>query len=171
VAERRGASSRGAAGATSFARAVGAAAQYGLAPLTGSSKDVGVVGYTLGGGLSLLGRRNGLAANNVCSIELVTAEGRIVRAARETERDLFWALRGGGGSFGVVTAIELELLPITHAYAGILWYPIERAPEVLDTWRNLTHANPPDELTTIGRFLNSISSWSPSSRSRLSAMV
>ena len=133
---------------------VRAAAQYGLAPLTGSSADVGVVGYTLGGGLSLLGRRYGLAANNVRAIELVTAEGRIVRADRETERDLFWALRGGGGSFGVVTAIELELVPITHAYAGILWYPIERAPEVLHTWRSLTHANPPDELTTIGRFLN-----------------
>ena len=105
------------------------AAQHGLAALAGSSPDVGVVGYTLGGGISFLGRRYGLAANHVRAIELVTADGRLVRADREHEPDLFWALRGGGGSFGVVTSIELELFPITQAYAGILWYPIERAPK------------------------------------------
>jgi Berberine and berberine like len=85
----------------------------------------------------------------------VTADGRLVRTDREHQPDLFWALRGGGGSFGVVTAIELELLPITHAYAGILWYPIERGPEVLHAWRELTHTDGlPDELTTVGRFVN-----------------
>jgi FAD/FMN-containing dehydrogenase len=133
---------------------VQAAAPYGLAPLTGSAKDVGVVGYTLGGGLSLLGRKYGLAANSVRAIEMVTADGRLVRADRDHEPDLFWALRGGGGSFGVVTAIELALFPITHAYAGILWYPIARASEVLHAWTELTRSDPPDELTTIGRFLN-----------------
>ena len=99
---------------------VRAAARYGLAPLTASSADVGVVGYTLGGGLSLLGRKYGLAANHVRAIELVTADGSRVRADCDREPDLFWALRGGGGSFGVVTAIEMELFPVTHAYAGIL---------------------------------------------------
>ena len=89
---------------------VEAAAQHGLAALAGSSPDVGVVGYTLGGGMSFLGRKYGLAANAVRAIEL----------------DLFWALRGGGGSFGVVTALELELFPITEVYAGVLWYPIVR---------------------------------------------
>jgi hypothetical protein len=84
----------------------------------------------------------------------VTADGRLVRADREHEPDLFWALRGGGGSFGIVTAIELELLPITRAYAGVLWYPIERGPEVLRAWRELTESDPPDELSTVGRFLN-----------------
>jgi hypothetical protein len=133
---------------------VEAAAGHGLAALAGSSPDVGVVGYTLGGGMSFIGRKYGLSANAVRAIELVTADGRLVRADREHEPDLFWALRGGGGSFGVVTAIELELFPIKHAYAGVLFYAIERGPEVLHAWRELTHSHSlPDELTTVGRFL------------------
>jgi FAD binding domain/Berberine and berberine like len=133
---------------------VEAAARDGLAALAGSSSDVGVIGYTLGGGVSFLCREYGLTANHVSAIELVTADGRLVRADREHEPDLFWALRGGGGSFGIVTAIELELFPITHPYAGILWYPIGRGPEVLHAWRELTESDPPDELTTVGRFVN-----------------
>jgi hypothetical protein len=133
---------------------VEAAAQHGLAVLAGSSPDVGVVGYTLGGGMSFIARKHGLCANAVRAIELVTADGRHVRADAENEPDLFWALRGGGGSFGIVTAIELELFPITHAYAGVLFYPIDRGDEVLHAWRELTHSQHlPDELTTIGRFL------------------
>ena len=132
---------------------VEAAAQHGLAALAGSSRDVGVVGYTLGGGMSWLGRKYGLAANNVSAIEMVTADGRLVRADPDTEPDLFWAVRGGGGSFGVVTAIELRLFPITDVYAGILWFPIERGVEVLNTWRELTERELPDELTTVGRSL------------------
>ena len=133
---------------------VQAAAEHGLAALAGSSPDVGVVGYTLGGGLSFLGRRYGLAANNVVAAEVVTADGRLVRADREHETDLFWALRGGGGSFGIVTALEFRLFPHTRAYAGALWYPIERASEVLHAWGELTRGQVPDELTTIGRLLN-----------------
>jgi hypothetical protein len=134
---------------------VEAAAPHGLAALAGSSPDVGVTGYTLGGGLSWLGRKYGLSSSHVRSIELVMADGRLVRAERDNEPDLFWALRGGGGSFGVVTAIEMELLPIRQAYAGILWYPIERGSEVLHAWRELTlNAQLPDELTTVGRFVN-----------------
>jgi hypothetical protein len=132
---------------------VQAAARYGLAALAGSAPDVGVVGYTLGGGMSFLGRKYGLATNHVHAIELVTADGRLVRADRDHEPDLFWALRGGGGSFGIVTALEFRLFPISQVYAGIMWYPIERGPQVLHTWRELTQADPPDELTTIGRFL------------------
>jgi FAD/FMN-containing dehydrogenase len=132
---------------------VEAAAQHGLAALAGSSPDVGVVGYTLGGGMSWLGRKYGLAANNVEAIEVVTADGHLVRADRDTEPDLFWALRGGGGSFGVVTAIELRLFPITDVYAGILWFPIDRSSEVLNVWRELTERELPDELTTVGRYL------------------
>jgi FAD/FMN-containing dehydrogenase len=131
-----------------------AAAQHGLAALQGSSPDVGVVGYTLGGGLSFMGRKHGLAASSVHAIELVTAEGTHIRADREHEPDLFWALRGGGGSFGVVTALELRLLPITEIHAGILWYPVSRADEVLGGWRELTAGSPPDELTTVGRILH-----------------
>ena len=132
---------------------VEAAARHGLAGLAGSSPDVGVVGYTLGGGLSFLGRKYGLAASNVRAIELVTADGRLVRADREHEPDLFWALRGGGGSFGIVTAIEFALFPVRHMYAGHLWYPIERGSDVLHAWAELTRGEVPDELTTVGRFL------------------
>ena len=132
---------------------VEAAARYGLAALAGSSPDVGVVGYTLGGGLSWLGRKFGLAANNVEAIELVTADGRWLRVEREHEPDLFWALLGGGGNFGVVTAIEIRLFPIAEVYAGLLWWPIERGPEVMHAWHALTDSGLPDELTTVGRYL------------------
>jgi FAD/FMN-containing dehydrogenase len=139
---------------TVWLEVVEAAARHGLAALAGSSPDVGVVGYTLGGGMSFLGRKYGLSANAVRAIELVTADGRLLRCDRENEPDLFWALRGGGGSFGVVTAIELQLFPIRHAYAGVLFYPIERGSEVLHAWRELTHSDSlPDELSTVGRFL------------------
>ena len=90
-----------------------AAAQHGLAALAGSSPDVGVVGYTLGGGISWLARKHGLATNSVVAVELVNADGEIVRADADQEEELFWALRGGGGSFGVVTALEFSLFPIS----------------------------------------------------------
>ena len=151
--DARGRIARAEAGALSL-EVVQAAARHGLATVAGTSPDVGVVGYTIGGGIGMLGRRYGLAANNVHAIELVTADGRLVRADRERGPDLFWALRGGGGSFGVVTAIELELFPLAEAYAGLLWYPLERAGEVLHAWRELTQAAPPDELSTMGRFVN-----------------
>jgi hypothetical protein len=131
---------------------VQAAAQHGLAALAGSSPDVGVVGYTLGGGLSWLARKHGIGANQVTALEIVTADGQLVRATRENEPDLFWAVRGGGGAFGVVTAIEFNLFPITEIYAGILWFPVERAPEVLNAWRAWTD-NVPDEMTSVGRIL------------------
>ena len=126
---------------------------HGLATVAGTSPDVGVVGYTIGGGIGLLSRRYGLAANKVHAIELVTADGALVRADREREPDLFWALRGGGGSFGVVTAIELELFGLAEAYAGALWFPVERAGEVMHAWRELTQAALPDELSTLARLL------------------
>jgi hypothetical protein len=136
-----------------WSEATEAAAQSGLAMLAGSSPDVGVVGYTLGGGLSWLARKHGLAANSVEAIEVVGADGRIARVDRDHDPDLFWALRGGGGSFGVVTAIEFRLLAITEVYAGLLWWPIERGEEVLHCWRELTEGAVPDELTTVGRYL------------------
>jgi FAD/FMN-containing dehydrogenase len=131
---------------------VEAAAEHGLAALAGSSPDVGVIGYTLGGGLSWLARKHGIGANQVTAVELVTADGRFVRADRENEPDLFWAVRGGGGAFGVVTAIEFNLFPVTEVYAGILWFPIERAAEVLKAWRAWTDTVP-EELTSVGRLL------------------
>ncbi|MBY5163943.1 FAD-binding oxidoreductase [Salsipaludibacter albus] len=127
-------------------------APLGLAALAGSSPDVGVVGYTLGGGISWLGRRHGLAANSVLAIEVVTADGALVRCDHSTEPGLFWALRGGGGSFGVVTAIEMALYPLPEVLAGALFFPWERAREVLQAWATWTH-DVPDALTSIGRML------------------
>ena len=128
------------------------AAEHGLAALAGSSPDVGVVGYTLGGGLSWMARRHGLAGNSVTAVELVTADGHLVRADVHTHPDLFWALRGGGGSFGIVTALEFELYPVAEVYAGMLAFPIERASEVLHAWREWI-ATVPDEVTSLGRIL------------------
>jgi len=129
-----------------------AAAEHGLAPLAGTSPDVGVVGYTIGGGVSWLGRKHGLAANSVLAVELVTAGGDFVRADRDNEPDLFWALRGGGGSFGIVTALEFALYPVAELFAGALFWPIERAGEILVAWREWVEAVP-DEVTSVGRLL------------------
>jgi FAD/FMN-containing dehydrogenase len=129
-----------------------AAAEHGLAGLGGSSPDVGVVGYSLGGGISWLGRRYGLAANSVTAVELINANGDLVRADANNETELFWALRGGGGSFGVVTALEFQLYPISEVYAGILFFPLVRGAEVLRAWRHWLE-DVPDEVTSVGRFL------------------
>ena len=135
-----------------WAEVAEAAGACGLAALAGSSPDVGVVGYTLGGGLSWLGRRYGLAASNVVSVEIVTADGAIRRIDAETDPDLFWAIRGGGGSFGAVTAIEFVLFHVAEVYAGVMLFPIERASEILHAWREWT-ADMPDDMTTVGRLL------------------
>jgi FAD/FMN-containing dehydrogenase len=132
---------------------VGPAAEHGLAGLSGSAPDVCVAGYVLGGGCGWMIRRYGLAANSVRAAEVVTADGRQVRADTDSEPDLFWALRGGGGSFGVVTALELELFPVSELYAGVLFWPQERAAGVLKAWSEWT-AGVPDEMTSLGRLLN-----------------
>ena len=128
------------------------AAEHGLAALAGTSPTVGVAGYTLGGGLGWLARRYGLAANSVIAAEIVTPDGRCVRADADSEPDLLWAVRGGGGSVGVLTALEMRLYPVGELYAGDLFFPIQRAPEVLDAWRAWTDAVP-DEVTSIGRIM------------------
>jgi FAD/FMN-containing dehydrogenase len=131
-----------------------AAGEYGLAGLAGFAPDIGVTGHVLGGGLSWLGRTYGLAANNVEAFELVTADGRLVRADAASEPDLFWALRGGGGSFGVVTAMELRLHPVAEVYAGLLYWPAEAGQRVLQAWRELTGDDVPDQFTTTVRYRN-----------------
>jgi FAD/FMN-containing dehydrogenase len=131
---------------------VAPAGEHGLAALAGSSHDVGVVGYSLGGGISFLARRYGLSADRVLAAEIVTADGELVRADRSQNQDLFWALRGGGGAFGVVTALEIELLDLPTVYAGAAFFGIERAAEALHAWRELTQRV--DERTTsVGRIL------------------
>jgi FAD/FMN-containing dehydrogenase len=129
------------------------ASDLGLAALAGSSPDVGVVGYSLGGGMGWLARKLGLQTNSVTAIELVTADGRLVRADEHEHSDLFWALRGGGGNFGVVTAIEFRLFALESIVAGAMIWPAERAREVLHAWREWT-ATAPDEVTTSARVMN-----------------
>jgi hypothetical protein len=128
------------------------AAEHGLAALAGSSPNVGVVGYTLGGGVGWLARRYGLSANSVSAAEIVTPDGALVRADATTEPDLFWAVCGGGGGLGVLTAIEIALYPVRELYAGDLFFPIARSAEVLQAWREWTE-DAPDEVTSIGRIM------------------
>ena len=108
---------------------------HGLMGLCGSSSDVGVVGYTLGGGLPILGRALGWAADRVRSIEVVTPDGRVRTVDADHEPDLFEVLRGGKGNFGVVTALEFELLPVDEFYGGGLMYPGADAETVLTAFR------------------------------------
>ncbi len=129
-----------------------AAGEHGLCYLAGTSPDVGVVGYTLGGGFSWMIRKHGLAANSVLAAELVTADGRHLRVDEDHEPDLFWAIRGGGGNFGAVTALELALYPYSEIYAGCLFWPIDRATHILNAWRTWVDTVP-DECESIGRML------------------
>jgi FAD/FMN-containing dehydrogenase len=129
------------------------ASELGLAACHGSSPAIGIAGYSLGGGVGWCARKHGLQCNRVTAIELVdaTATERRVDAAGDAE--LFWALRGAGGDFGVVTAIEFELLPITEVFAGALFFPLSLAPEVLHTWHQFIRTAP-DEVTSVARVMN-----------------
>lgn len=130
------------------------ASEAGLAPLAGSSRTVGVTGYSLGGGMGWLARKHGLQTNALTAVELVTADGELRRIHHDSETDLFWAVRGGGGNYGVVTALEFELFEAPEVYAGALFFPYERAAEVMHTWHELVAAGLPDEITTVARVYN-----------------
>jgi len=129
-----------------------AAGAHGLSGMPGSSPDVGVTGYTLGGGLSWLGRRYGFACNRVKAIELVTAFGDELTIDAENEPDLFWALRGGGGDYAVITALQLNLVPVATAYAGALIFPAELGAEAVRRYRDWA-ADVSEDVTSVVRFL------------------
>jgi hypothetical protein len=131
---------------------VDATAPYGLCGLLGSSPDVGIVGYTVGGGLSWFGRKHGLSCSSVLAAEVVTADGVVRRVDADSDPDLFWAVRGGGGSFAVVTALELRLFPIRTVHAGALFWPMERGDDVWLSWREWVDTLP-DEMTTWARYM------------------
>jgi FAD/FMN-containing dehydrogenase len=122
------------------------AQEHGLAPLLGSSPGVGVVGYSLGGGFGWLGRKYGMAVDSIRSINLVNAAGDLITASEKENSDLFWALRGGGGGFGVVTELEIQLYPVTTVYGGNLFYPAELAKDVLTRFKEFS-SSAPEELT------------------------
>src|SRR3954447_21586918 len=126
---------------------------HGLAGLHGSSPDVGIARYSLGGGMGWLSRKHGLQTNAVTALEIVTADGEQRRVDAEHEPELFWALRGGGGNFGVVTAIEFDVVEIEELSAGAYFFPIERADEVLHTWNAMRHWLP-DEMMSWANLLH-----------------
>jgi FAD/FMN-containing dehydrogenase len=125
----------------------------GLTSLPGSSGDPSVVGYTLNGGVSWFGRKHGFAANHVRAFELVDAEGHHLRVTKDAFPDLFWALRGGGGEFGIVTAMEIDLLPEPKIYGGrMMWYA-EDARELLRAFSEVT-ATAPEEFSLWAWLIN-----------------
>ena len=126
---------------------------FGLATTGGLVSSTGIAGLTLGGGFGWLLRKHGLAADNLVSADVVTADGQFLTASEHAHPDLFWALRGGGGNFGVVTSFEDRVHPVgPTVFAGPVFYPAADALEVLRRWRDLAPAMP-DELTTLATIL------------------
>jgi FAD/FMN-containing dehydrogenase len=128
-------------------KVVEAAAPYGLAPLSGSITDVGIVGYTTGGGLGPMARTHGLAIDKVRAIEVVTGDGVLRRVTPTEHPELFFALRGGKGMLGIVTAIEFDLVDQPSFYGGSMWFDGADAPAVIEAWRAWS-AELPEEGTT-----------------------
>ena len=126
---------------------VEAAAAHGLAPLSGAAPSVGAVGYITGGGIGPLARSHGYAADHVRSLEIVTADGTTRTAGPDENTDLFWAVRGGKGNFGVVTSVEIDLFPVRTLYGGGIFFPGESAREVLTAYCDWT-ATVPDAMTS-----------------------
>ncbi len=124
-----------------------AAAPHGLAPLSGSSSDVGVVGYTTGGGVGPMARTFGLASDRVRAFEVVTGDGVLRRVTPNRHEDLFFALRGGKAAGGIITAVEFDLLPVPTFYGGALYFDGADIPAVIDRWRSWS-AELPEAATT-----------------------
>ena len=120
--------------------------KWGLVTPTGTASDTGLAGLTLGGGYGWLSGKYGMTVDNLVGAEVVTADGRVVRASEDENPDLFWALRGGSGNFGIVTSFELKLHLVTEVLGGMLLYPFERARDVLRFYREVA-GSAPDELT------------------------
>jgi FAD/FMN-containing dehydrogenase len=123
-----------------------AAGAHGLAVTGGAVSTTGIAGYTLGGGLGWLMARYGLASDNLLAVQLVTADGEVLEVDASSHPDLFWALRGGGGNFGVATSFTYRLHPVGMVTGGLIAHPIEAAPELLRFYRDAV-ADAPDDLT------------------------
>jgi hypothetical protein len=119
---------------------------FGLAAPVGTASETGLAGLTLGGGLGWLMGKYGLTIDNLLAVDIVLADGRVLRASATEHADLFWGVRGGGGNFGIVTAFEFQLHQVGPLLAGMVLHPLDRAREVLDFYREFTRTAP-DELT------------------------
>jgi FAD/FMN-containing dehydrogenase len=117
---------------------------FGLATPSGFISTTGVGGLTLGGGIGYLSRRYGLTIDNLLGVDMVLADGRFVTASKDENPDLFWAVRGGGGNFGVVTSFEYRLHPVSTVYGGPMLWPLERAAELMHLWQNYILEAPED---------------------------
>lgn len=122
---------------------------HGLAPLSGSSSRVGAVGYSLGGGLGLMARRYGFAADHVVRLTMVRADGRVITVDAENEPDLFWAVRGGKSNFGIVTTLEFGLVPVTDVYGSSIYFAAESTADVLHAYREWAPSLPNAATTSI----------------------
>lgn len=125
---------------------------FGLATTSAGCPTVGIAGLTLGGGEGFLMSKYGAACDNLLSAKLITVDGKQVEASQNSNPDLFWALRGGGGNFGVVTALEYQLHPVTNVLAGTLIYPAGRVAELLQSFAKFVDAAP-DEMNVIAQVL------------------
>ena len=130
-----------------------AAAAHGLATTGGAVSTTGVAGLTLGGGLGWLMRSYGMACDNLIGADVVTADGQVVHASATENADLLWALRGGGGNFGVVTTFEFQLHPVSTVFGGILVYPFDQVRDVMRLYRDVTK-DAPDALTIFAAMLH-----------------
>lgn len=130
-------------------RVLDAAQAHGRTPLVGSSPDVSAVGFLTGGGLGPLSRTFGLGADHVRAYEVVTGDGVVRRATPQDHPELFWGLSGGKSSLGIVTAVELDLLPLDHLYGGALWFDGACAPTVMQAWRSWSEDLPEEAGTSI----------------------
>ena len=140
-------------GGATWGRVADLLAPHGLSISSGDTRSVGVGGLTLTGGIGWKVRKYGLALDNVVAAELVTAEGEVVRASDDENRELFWALRGGGGNFGIVTALEFAAHPTTEVFFGRIAFPPSEAVAVLQGWTDYLR-NAPDGLTSTVEFAN-----------------
>ncbi|GAA3753834.1 FAD-binding oxidoreductase [Microbacterium kribbense] len=130
-----------------------AAAPHGLTGLHGSAGGISVAGYALSGGISFYGRRHGMGVNAVRGVRMVTADGELVTATADENPDLFWAVRGGSGAFGVVVSLDIDLLPYPDVFAGMMLWDAARAAEVGTAWLEWT-ATVPESVTTALRVMH-----------------
>jgi FAD/FMN-containing dehydrogenase len=153
-------------GGVIWAEVNGAAAEHGLAVTGGAVSGTGIAGYTLGGGLGWLMAKYGLAADNLLAVELVTAEGDVLQVDATSHADLFWALRGGGGNFGVATSFTYRLHPLKTVVGGLIAHPVEAAPELLRFYRDAV-SDCSDDLTVFAGLVHA----PDGSGAKLSALV